>query len=110
MFLRQRMDENGYVYLSVVANFNRMRQSASNMSLKELVVIVDTSSRLEVLCKRDEISGKLDAAHLPLAKIRVKHAWSQWVLPNSLPTRHPFEKLRHEKSHHRNFSYMKTGA
>lgn len=65
IFLRSKMDEQGYIGLAVVASFNRVR-----MLTPDLMLILDALKDSSVI----EVSA--DGA-----MIRAKETWQQWVLP-----------------------------
>lgn len=65
IFLRSKMDENGWIPLAVVANFNRVR-----MLTPDLVLIVDAMRESSVV----EVSK--DGTML-----RARDKWTQWILP-----------------------------
>ncbi|OQS08001.1 hypothetical protein THRCLA_00020 [Thraustotheca clavata] len=92
-FLRQRMDAEGYVYISVVMNFNRVRAMMNpTVSLLSLVERLDACPSLTLLCKRKQ-NGEIDPSFVQLGKIRPASSWQQWVPANALPTHHPFDLL-----------------
>ncbi|OQR92253.1 hypothetical protein ACHHYP_03912 [Achlya hypogyna] len=93
VFLRQRMDAEGYVYISVVLNFNRVRaMMAPSVPLLTLIERLDACPALRLLCKRLP-SGAVDPAFVQLGKVRPAVGWQQWVPANALPTHHPFDIL-----------------
>ncbi|KDO33622.1 hypothetical protein SPRG_19246 [Saprolegnia parasitica CBS 223.65] len=93
VFLRQRMDADGYVYMSVVMNFNRVRAMMSpTVPLLALVERLDASPHVTLLCKRKP-NGDVDPSFVQLAKVRPATHWQQWVPANALPTHHPFDLL-----------------
>uniref|UniRef100_A0A7S0RZZ7 HTH La-type RNA-binding domain-containing protein n=1 Tax=Chlamydomonas leiostraca TaxID=1034604 RepID=A0A7S0RZZ7_9CHLO len=65
IFLRSKMDEDGWIPLAVVANFNRVR-----MLTPDMMLIVDAMKDSSVV----EVSK--DSAYL-----RQKEAWNKWILP-----------------------------
>jgi hypothetical protein len=118
LFLRQRMDMDGYVYISVVMNFNRVRALTAGIPLLEIVQQLDASQSLQVLCKRLEIDALssssssavtamnhttmeiIDPAFVQLGKVRPKTDWLRWVPQNPLPSCHPFDLfLKKPQSH-----------
>ncbi|EQC30646.1 hypothetical protein SDRG_11701 [Saprolegnia diclina VS20] len=93
VFLRQRMDAEGYVYMSVVLNFNRVRAMMNpTVPLLALVERLDASPHVTLLCKR-KLNGDVDPSFVQLAKVRPSMYWQQWVPANALPTHHPFDLL-----------------
>lgn len=76
-YLRERMTTEGYVYLTVVANFNRTRALTSMYncdSLSQLIHILHHSSVLEIIMAP---SGK----GLGLTKIRGRLNWHKYTNP-----------------------------
>ncbi|KAI7898826.1 uncharacterized protein BX663DRAFT_461280 [Cokeromyces recurvatus] len=69
LYLRSQMDTEGYVPLSLIAGFNRVRGLTNDMSLVRAAL--DLSQILEV--KKQE-NGEL---------LRKKEGWETWVLPAS---------------------------
>lgn len=67
MFLRKHMDSQGFVFLSVLANFNRIRQLTQDMELIKLVCL--NSVNIEIRTGEDGID-----------RLRKKEGWQQWVL------------------------------
>jgi len=67
MFLRKHMDSKGFVFLSVLANFNRIRQLTQDMELVKLVCL--NSVNIEIRIGEDGID-----------RLRKKEGWQQWVL------------------------------
>mmetsp|Transcript_18869 Transcript_18869/g.40632 ORF Transcript_18869/g.40632 Transcript_18869/m.40632 type:complete len:962 (+) Transcript_18869:284-3169(+) len=65
IFLRSKMDEEGWIPLAVVANFNRVR-----MLTPDMMLIVDALRESTLV----EVSK--DSAYL-----RAKETWSKWILP-----------------------------
>eukprot|EP01018_Ginkgo_biloba_P019166 Gb_04152 [translate_table: standard] len=82
IFLRQNMDEQGWVSVSLIANFNRVRQLTTNVAL-----IIDTLRNSTVV----ELQGD---------KVRKRGDWSNWLLPhglyNSVSNTLPQHTLREE--------------
>ncbi|CAO3596157.1 unnamed protein product [Absidia cylindrospora] len=64
IFLRKQMDTNGYVDLSFLANFNRVKNLSTDLSL-----IQNALSQSEVV----EVT--------PENKIRKREGWQMWILP-----------------------------
>ncbi|ETW07992.1 hypothetical protein, variant [Aphanomyces invadans] len=94
LFLRQRMDVHGFVYVNVVLNFNRVKAITQlqkiEVDLPSLIRALELSPCLSVQCKR-LASGAIDPEFVRLAKIRPAKDWAAWVPANPLPTNHPFE-------------------
>lgn len=67
MFLRKHMDSKGFVFLSVLANFNRIRQLTQDMELIKLVCL--NSVNIEIRTGEDGID-----------RLRKNEGWQQWVL------------------------------
>lgn len=67
VFLKLRMDDEGWIPLSVLANFNRVRNMIGNVDAK---FILDTMRSSQVVEIREEDN-----------KIRRKGDWQQWVFP-----------------------------
>ncbi|KAI8072163.1 uncharacterized protein B0P05DRAFT_573094 [Gilbertella persicaria] len=67
LFLRSQMDAEGYVPLSLIAGFNRVRGLTSDMSLVR--GSLNLSKILEVKQQEDELF------------LRKKEGWETWVLP-----------------------------
>jgi len=67
MFLRKHMDSKGFVFLSVLANFNRIRQLTQDMELIKLVCL--NSVTIEIRTGEDGID-----------RLRKNEGWQQWVL------------------------------
>jgi len=65
MFLRAKMDENGWIPIGVIANFNRVRALAPNPAM--ITAALEGSLLVEV--SQDQES------------IRVRDNWQSWVLP-----------------------------
>ncbi|KAF0686408.1 Aste57867_21779 [Aphanomyces stellatus] len=101
LFLRHRMDTQGYVYVSVVLNFNRVKAMTQflkvDLNMTELIRCMELSPTLDVQCKR-RADGTIDPEFVRLAKVRAAHAWASWVPANPLPTCHPFEALARRAS------------
>lgn len=68
MYLRRHMDDQGFVNLPVLANFNRVRSITLDYALIRDVCIA--SQHIELRSS----PGQYD-------KIRAAHGWAQWVLP-----------------------------
>ncbi|RHZ26903.1 hypothetical protein DYB26_012024, partial [Aphanomyces astaci] len=94
LFLRNRMDAQGFVYLNVVLNFNRVKAITQfqkmAVDLPSLIRALEQAPRLTVQCKR-LASGAIDPEFARLAKIRPATDWAAWVPSNPLPSNHPFE-------------------
>ena len=67
LFLRKHMDSQGFVFLSVLANFNRIRQLTQDMDLIRLVCL--NSVNIEIRTGADGID-----------RLRKQEGWQQWVL------------------------------
>ncbi|KAA6406374.1 MAG: hypothetical protein FRX48_09839 [Lasallia pustulata] len=67
MFLRKHMDSEGFVFLSVLANFNRIKQLTQDMDLIRYVCL--SSAQMEI---RTGMDG--------LDRVRKREGWQQWVL------------------------------
>ena len=61
------MDSQGYVFLSVLINFNRIKQLTRDIDLIKLVCL--HSANIEICTAADEID-----------RLRKKDGWEQWVL------------------------------
>ncbi|SAM06159.1 hypothetical protein [Absidia glauca] len=64
IFLRNKMDSNGYVDLSILANFNRIKGLSTDLSLIH-----------------DALTQSPIVQVTPENKIRKKEGWETWVLP-----------------------------
>jgi len=73
-FLRERMDSEGYVFVTVIAKFNRVAQLTSDLEL--VAEAIKTSPVLEL----EESAG---ASPTRLARVRVKGEWKEWVLQDN---------------------------
>ena len=67
MFLRKHMDSEGFVFLSVLANFNRIKQLTKDMDLIRYVCL--NSAHMEI---RTGIDG--------FDRVRKRDGWQQWIL------------------------------
>lgn len=67
MFLRKNMDSQGFVFLSVLAKFNRIKQLTQDMDLIKFVVL--NSPKIEICSGADGVD-----------RLRVREGWRQWVL------------------------------
>ena len=67
MFLRKHMDSKGYVFLSVLVGFNRMKQLTQDMELIRWVCIHSTN--IDIRTAADGID-----------RLRKRDGWEQWVL------------------------------
>ena len=67
MFLRKHMDSQGYVFLSVLTNFNRIKQLTSDMDLIRYVCL--HSHPIEFQTGTDGID-----------RVRKADGWQQWIL------------------------------
>lgn len=76
LYLRERMDEEGFVYLTVLAKFNRIAQLTA--SLDVVATAVRGSSTLEL---REEQEGQEKSA-LRRARLRVRDGWEEWLPPS----------------------------
>jgi la-related protein 1 len=65
MFLRAKMDENGWIPIGVIAAFNRVRALAPNPSM--IAAALEGSALVEVSQNQESI--------------RVRDSWQSWVLP-----------------------------
>ena len=83
LFLRKHMDSKGFVFLSVLANFNRIRQLTQDMDLIRIVCL--NSANIEIRTGSDAID-----------RLRKKEGWQQWIL--SMEERDP--SARNEGSNH----------
>ncbi|KAF2472197.1 uncharacterized protein BDR25DRAFT_19161 [Lindgomyces ingoldianus] len=70
IFLRKQMDSKGFVFLSVIAEFNRIKQLTTDMELIKFVCY--QSSVIEFRVGKD---GK--------DRLRRREGWEQWVLAKS---------------------------
>ncbi|CAK9883186.1 unnamed protein product [Sphagnum jensenii] len=69
IFLRSKMDDQGFIPISVIANFNRVR-----MLTEDGTVILDALQKSSVV----ELQGD---------RVRRRHGWVNWLLPaNSRPS------------------------
>ena len=66
VFLRLRMDDEGWIPLSVLTNFNRVRNLIGNVDSKFILDTMRSSQVVEI--REDE-------------KLRRKGDWQQWVFP-----------------------------
>ena len=67
MFLRKHMDSQGFVFLSIIANFNRIKQLTQDMELIRYVCF--QSKSIEFRTGPDGVD-----------RLRKRESWSQWVL------------------------------
>jgi la-related protein 1 len=67
MFLRKHMDSKGFVFLAVIADFNRIKQLTTDMELIKLVCYQSRNIEFRV-----GVDGK--------DRLRRKEGWEQWVL------------------------------
>ena len=67
MFLRKHMDSEGFVFLSVLANFNRIKQLTQDMDMIRYVCL--NSAQMEI---RTGMDG--------LDRVRKRDGWQQWIL------------------------------
>jgi la-related protein 1 len=67
LYLRSHMDSQGFVLLSVIANFNRMKELSSNLEQLKLVC-----QQSQVLEWRLGVDGK--------DRIRKREGWDKWVV------------------------------
>ncbi|KAF2276204.1 uncharacterized protein EI97DRAFT_52301 [Westerdykella ornata] len=70
MFLRKHMDSQGYVFLSVIADFNRVKQLTTDMELLKFVCYNAPSIDFRV-----GVDGR--------ERVRRREGWQQWVLSMS---------------------------
>lgn len=68
MFLRKHMDSKGFVFLNVIADFNRIKHLTTDLELIKLVCF--QSRAIEFRVGRD---GK--------DRLRAREGWEQWILP-----------------------------
>ncbi len=67
MFLRKHMDSQGFVFLSIIAKFNRIKQLTQDMELIRYVCF--QSKNIEFRTGPDGVD-----------RLRKREGWSQWVL------------------------------
>ena len=67
MYLRSHMDSQGYVFLSVLVKFNRIKQLTQDPEVVRWVCL--QSPNIEICTAADGID-----------RLRKKHGWDQWVL------------------------------
>lgn len=67
--LRTQMDDQGWIEISVIANFNRIKNLTSDHA-----IVRETMGLTPIL----EVFGDF---------VRVRAHWPEWVLPNALPSR-----------------------
>ena len=67
MFLRKHMDSQGFVFLTIIANFNRIKQLTQDMELIRYVCF--QSKNIEFRTGPDGVD-----------RLRKRDNWSQWVL------------------------------
>ncbi|KAF2869705.1 hypothetical protein BDV95DRAFT_608547 [Massariosphaeria phaeospora] len=67
MFLRKNMDSKGFVYLSVIADFRRIKQLTSDMELIKLVCFQSRTIDFRI-------------GHDGKERLRRREGWEQWVL------------------------------
>ena len=97
LFLRNRMDSSGYVYVTVVSNFSAARAKAQNMPHCQLVEALMGSELLQV--KVDcQGHGILDPEAAALAKVRVRQNWKQWLTTSSTEIENHLSYFRLSKS------------
>jgi la-related protein 1 len=68
MYLRKHMDTQGFVFLSVIAGFKRVKQLTTDVELIKLVCF--QSQNIDFRIGQD---GK--------DRVRCKEGWNKWVLP-----------------------------
>ena len=71
MFLRERMDSQGFVFLHVLSNFNRMKQLKEGMKIENEVI--------RFACYESRIL-ELVTGHDGVDRVRKAEGWEQWVL------------------------------
>ncbi|GAA6061373.1 hypothetical protein JCM10212_005827 [Sporobolomyces blumeae] len=84
LFLRSKMDANGWVLISIIASFNRIKNLTS-----DIAIVVECLRMTPLL----EVSPK--GQH-----VRLRQAWPEWVLPNAVPNKDvekEFEEAENEK-------------
>ncbi|KAF1814335.1 hypothetical protein P152DRAFT_268042 [Eremomyces bilateralis CBS 781.70] len=67
MFLRKHMDSRGYVPLTVIADFNRLKSLTSDMELIKLACFQSRTIEYRLAAEGKDI-------------LRPRHGWEQWVL------------------------------
>ncbi|CAK4627544.1 hypothetical protein LEN26_011659 [Aphanomyces euteiches] len=94
LFLRNRMDVQGFVYVSVVLNFNRVKAMTqfqkTSLDMLQLIQSLEQSPTLDVYVKRRS-DGSVDPEFARLAKVRPAMNWARWLPAKPLPSSHPFE-------------------
>ncbi|KAG9408227.1 hypothetical protein AC1031_021472 [Aphanomyces cochlioides] len=94
LFLRNRMDVQGFVYVSVVLNFNRVKAMTqfqkTSLDMLQLIQSLEQSPTLDVHVKR-RTDGSVDPEFARLAKVRPAKNWTRWLPAKPLPSSHPFE-------------------
>ncbi|KAJ4296706.1 hypothetical protein N0V90_006754 [Kalmusia sp. IMI 367209] len=68
MFLRKHMDSKGFVYLNVIADFNRIKHLTTDLELIKLVCYQSRTIEFRV-------------GHDGKDRLRAREGWQQWVLP-----------------------------
>lgn len=96
MFLRKQMDSQGFVFLSVLAKFNRIKQLTTNYATIQQVCV--NSPNIEYYDPR--VDG--------IDRVRKRDGWQQWVMKmedrdqsaqsDGPPPRHPYPSMN--DSHH----------
>ncbi|GAA5939273.1 La RNA-binding domain-containing protein [Sporobolomyces koalae] len=84
LFLRSKMDANGWVLISILASFNRIKNLTS-----DLAIVVECLRMTPLL----EVSPK--GTH-----VRLRQQWPEWVLPNATTNeevKREFEEAEKEK-------------
>lgn len=84
LFLRSKMDANGWVLISILASFNRIKNLTSDLS-----IVVECLRMTPLL----EVSPK--GTH-----VRLRQQWPEWVLPNATvneEVKKEFEEAEKEK-------------
>jgi hypothetical protein len=79
LFLRKKMDILGYIPLSVISSFNRVKSLSSNFSL--IVIALAQSKSLELTPVYDQLTGKIIENYL----VRCKVNPTKWPLQNLAP-------------------------
>ncbi|KAL2353928.1 hypothetical protein BJ546DRAFT_1062018 [Cryomyces antarcticus] len=74
MFLRKHMDSQGFVFLSVIAEFRRIKQLTTDMELIKFVCLQSPDTEFRV-----GVDGR--------DRLRRKDGWEQWIL--AMPERDP---------------------
>ncbi|ORY73061.1 hypothetical protein BCR35DRAFT_269055, partial [Leucosporidium creatinivorum] len=69
LFLRSKMDASGWIDISIIASFNRIKNLTTDQS-----IVRDTMCFTPLLEVIDNY-------------VRLRQHWPEWILPNAIPSR-----------------------